>query len=158
MANGWKVKNLDRFIEDLVRGLHAFGDEVHATSQQDGYVPIDKGTLRSSSPGAEHLSNGFRIVYRTSYAARQEFGLPPGYTEEVKKHDVKAHVIKRHTVKRKSGKTFIIPERNVKAHTRGPLTRTFKAGYGGRFYLTRAFNKSKPRMVEFIKRLQRNSQ
>lgn len=140
-----------------MRGLQTAGDEIHSISQKPGYVPVDIGTLRSSSPGAEHLSNGFRIVYRTSYAARQEFGLDAGYTEDVKEHDVKSHIVKSHTVKRKSGKTFIMPERTVAAHSRGPFTRTFKDGYEGRFYLTRAYDEVRPRLVEFIKRLVRNS-
>lgn len=154
---GWKVKNPERFIEDLVRGLQTAGDRIHAISQQPGYCPVDKGTLRSSSPGAEYLSNGFRIVYRTSYAARQEFGLPRGHTEHVGKHDVRAFTVKKHSRKTKSGKTIIMPERFVQAHSRGPFDRTFANGYAGRFYLTRAFNETRPQLVEFIKRLSRSS-
>lgn len=173
MPNGWRVKDPKKFIEDLVRGLQVFGDDVHALSQE--YVPVDKGTLRSSSPGSEKLPNGFRIRYRTKYAAVQEFGMEPGTTQNVKKHTVKRHTVKRkmipaktilsHAYINKHGTPVIvgsytvpqhvIPSYSILEHDRGPFTRTYPNGIPGRFYLTRAFEDKKPKLVKFIIELQK---
>ncbi len=168
------MKDPKKFIEDLVRGLQMFGDEVHALSQEPGYVPVDTGTLRSSSPGSEKLPNGFRIRYRTKYAAVQEFGLPEGTVQHVKKHTVKRHTVKRRSVPAKTilshayinkhGTPVIVGSYTVPQHViptysileseRGPFIREYPTGIPGKFYLTRAFEKKKPKLVKFIIELQ----
>jgi hypothetical protein len=141
MAYGWKVTYSPRFIEKLVRGLHDFGDEVFDQSQRD--VPVDTGTLKGSG-NLGKSSTGIVIVYRTTYAARQEFGLEPGATEQVRRHPVKRHTRRRAG----GGKRIVVP-----AHNRGPFIRTFPNGILGRFYLSNAYLKHRPRLVEFISRL-----
>ncbi len=174
MPDGWRVKDPKKFLDDLIRGLQAFGDEVHAKSQEPGYCPVDKGTLRSSSPGSEKLPNGFRIRYRTSYAAVQEFGLPPGTEQRVKKHTVKRHTVKRRSVPAKTvlshayinkkGKPVIVGSYTVRQHViathsrleheRGPFTREYPEGIPGKFYLSRAYEEKKSKLVKFIIELQ----
>ncbi len=151
-----------------------FGDDVHALSQEPGYCPVDKGTLRSSSPGSEKLPNGFRIRYRTSYAAVQEFGLPEGTIQNVKKHKVKRHTVKRRSVPAKTvlshayinkqGTPVIVGSYTVRQHViaahsvleseRGPFHREYPLGIPGKFYLTRAYNEKRPKLVKFILELQ----
>lgn len=137
----WKVKNPERFVEQLVQGLHLAGENIFAKSQETGFVPVDEGTLKKSGV-LVRLANGFVILYRTSYAAVQEFGIVPGTTQMVKKHDVKQHSRKQ------GGKRVIVSE-----HERGPFTRTFEDGMEGKFYLSRAFEVYRPKLAQFIARL-----
>ena len=142
---GWKVKELDKVIQTLVKGVQIFGEEVFAKSQV--YVPVDEGTLKESGT-FELLPTGWKIVYRTSYAARQEFGLEPGHTEIVKRHPVKSHIRK--------------PGIRVRAHhrpkTAASFKRVFEKGYEGKFYLTKAWEEVMPKLSEYITDLYRRSQ
>lgn len=148
--SGWRVKDPSGFADKLIRGLHIGCDNIFDTSQR--YVPVDEGTLKASGVSEKH-SQGWRILYRTTYAARQEFGLPVGYTEEVKEHTVKRYRTKKFSYVSKKGKVVNMPAVDHPAHTRGPLTRTFKQEYKGRFYLTRAWEEEKPRFIRFITKL-----
>ncbi len=154
MAQGWRVKDPAGFADKLVQGLHIGGDSVFDKSQR--YVPVDEGTLKGSGVLEKH-ARGFRILYRTSYAARQEFGLPVGHTEEVREHTVKRYRTKRFRYTSKKGKVIQMPAIEHPEHTRGPFTRVFKEGYKGRFYLTRAWDEEKPRIISFITRLYKRS-
>lgn len=147
MPYGWRVKDPDKFISDLVRGLHDFGDEVFKQSQVD--CPVDLGTLKDSGEMIP-TENGFIIHYRTSYAARQEFGIEPGTVEHVDKHKVKRHT---RLMKRKQGGAKKV---GVRGHWRGPFDRYYKDGMPGKFYLTNAFEMFKPRLVKFITRISRS--
>lgn len=122
------------------------GEETFTGSQRD--VPVDTGTLKKSG-NLVKLPNGFRIVYRTSYAATQEFGKPAGTREVVKRHRVKGHNRTRTKPKRK---TVTIPP-----HYRGPFNRVYKQGIKGRHYVGDNWNKVRPRLLEFIKQAARRN-
>ena len=154
MAIKWRVKAPDAFVEKLVRGLHDAGDEIFDGSQVA--VPVDKGTLKETGVLEKH-SRGFRILYRTTYAARQEFGLPPGHTENVKRHTVQRYTTRAHRRKTATGKVGSIPAVEHPGHSRGPYTRVFKEGLKGRKYLTGAWEEVRPRLVQFITRLYRRN-
>jgi hypothetical protein len=144
-----KVKDPDQVVRALVQVFHDAGDEIFNQSQID--CPVDKGTLKSSGV-LEKLRNGFRIVYRTSYAARQEFGVEPGTTEEVRRHTVKKHTVRAHTQERK-GKVVHVRKHEQPEHERGPFTRTFTEGILGRFFLTNAFLAVKPRLGKIVEKI-----
>ena len=146
----WTIKWSPQLLEDLVRGMRDAGEETFKISQQEGYVPVDKGTLKKSG-GTEMIPNGIVVFYRTSYAAKQEFGLPAGTTEDVPVHAVKAHRRKRQTVTRR-GRRVLIPAQRVAAHDRGPYTRTYHQGLPGRHYLGRAWDEVSPRLATFVKK------
>ena len=148
MAYGWRVKNPDAFIRALVKGLQAFGDDVFTESQRN--VPVDKGTLKDSGEIVP-LDNGFLIHYRTEYAARQEFGVEPGTVEQVPRHPVKRHHVKSFV--RNKPKQVKVVAHYRGPFDRGPFERRYPSGVPGRFYLTNAFEKFKPRLIEFITRL-----
>ncbi len=144
MAIGWRIKDPKKITVRLVEGLHDAGDEIFTESQVN--VPVDKGMLKRSGTLIK-LINGFRIYYRTSYAKRQEFGVAPGTVEHVKKHQVRAHMRKQKNRRKKV---------SVIAHNRGPFDRTYPKGVPGRFYLTNAWQKVKPRLARFITKLARS--
>ena len=144
----WELKWTPKLFDDLVRGMQDAGDEVFKISQQDGYVPVDKGTLKKSG-GTEKTSTGIIVFYRTSYAAKQEFGLPAGATEDIPAHPVKSHKRKRHTITR-AGRRLVIPTQQVKAHNRGPFTRTYPKGLEGRHYLGRAWDEVRPKLARYV--------
>ncbi len=144
----WKIKWNPQLFEDLVRGMQDAGEETFKISQQDGYVPVDKGTLKKSG-GTEKTSTGIIVFYRTSYAAKQEFGLPAGATEDVPAHPVKAHKRKRHTITR-GGRRIVVPGHKVVGHTRGPFTKTYAKGLEGRRYLGRAWDEVRPRLAWYV--------
>lgn len=152
MPSGWRVKDPAGFIEKLVQGLHDSGEEIFDVSQR--YVPVDEGTLKASGVLIK-LPNGIRILYRTTYAARQEWGLPAGHTEQVRKHSVREYRIRAHTRTSRGGKVVSVPARVQPTHERGPFTRVFLQGYKGRFYLTRSWDETRPKVIEFIARLHR---
>ena len=146
---GWTVKDPEKFMATLIAGIHAMGDEVFTQSQRD--VPVDKGTLKKSGTLIK-TDMGFRIIYRTSYAARQEFGVEPGTVEKVKRHEVRKHNRMIRPAGRKRRKKVTVRE-----HQRGPYTRTFPRGIPGRFYLSNAWEQSRPRLTQFITSLARRS-
>ncbi len=146
----WELKWTPKLFDELVRGMQDAGEETFKISQQDGYVPVDKGTLKKSG-GTEKTATGIIIFYRTSYAAKQEFGLPAGATEDVPVHLVKAHKRKRATIVR-NGRRLVIPGQQVKAHSRGPYTKTYTTGLEGRHYLGRAWDEVRPKVTEFVRR------
>lgn len=147
MAYGWKIKAGTKFFDKLIRGLWDFGEEVFTQSQID--VPVDTGTLKGSGVLIK-LPTGFKIVYRTTYAAKQEFGVEAGTTENIPKHPVKRHHVKSFI--RTRPKVVRVRAHDRGPHDRGPYVRTSK-GMIGRFYLTNSFEKSKPQLVKFIARL-----
>jgi len=136
----WKLKHPEEFIRAVVKGMHQIGDQIFTESQIE--VPVDEGTLKKSGV-PEYLENGFRITYRTSYAAKQEFGLPPGHTESVRGYRVRRYT--RKTGKRSGGKRVIVPAHNVGSHSR-----TYKKGLQGKFYLTGPYNRARPKLIKFI--------
>ena len=155
MPHGWKVKDPQKFIDNLVTGLHGFGDQVFTESQRN--VPVDEGTLKKSGVIVKS-STGFKILYRTSYAWRQEKGVEPGTTETVKKHMVKAHTRKTSNTPKKVGisgnlSVRLTPVTLVQEHERGPFERTYEEGIAGKHYVGNAFEKYRPKLAAFITKL-----
>lgn len=152
---GWRVKYPEKFVKDLLQGLYDAGDETFKRSQQ--YVPVDRGKLKSSGVPIK-LPNGFRIVYRTTYAACQEFGVEPGTTEQVQQHTVKKHQVATHQrTMKKTGKTVTVPTHWRGPFERGPFTRVYRDGIPGKFYLSKAWDEVRPKITEFVTRLARRS-
>ena len=161
-----RVKNPRKASAEILAAAHDIGRLVFDESQVN--VPVLTGFLKRSGRLVMN-DRGFVIKYTAHYAARQEFGLEPGFTEHVEKHPVKGHK-RRKVVKARTGSTMIprhayrrdgklitvrrhrrkvqVPAgmrlERVDAFTRGPFDRTYARGIPGRFYLSRAFDKYKP--------------
>lgn len=141
----WKVKATARFTGGFVAALQAIGEGIFTDSQRK--VPVDTGTLKKSGV-FEKLDNGFRILYRTSYAAKQEFGIEPGTEEEIPAHIVPAHKRRKKGLTpsgRRRRRTVKVEAHEVKAHTR-----VWKDGMPGKFYVTNAFKKWAPRLRKLL--------
>ncbi len=146
----------------IIYAAHRLGRSIFDESQI--YVPVKTGALKRSGV-LRTLPNGFVIQYTVHYASKQEFGVPPGFTEEVGKHTVRKHTrkgivkarrgtinIPRHAYYNKEGKRITVKRHRrsidvpagmrletVKKHERGPFTRRYPRGLEGKFYLTRAY-------------------
>ncbi len=135
-----RIKNHKAVIDKIIKGWRQIGEDIFDKSQDD--CPVDEGTLKGT--GAQlsgPTPGGYTIIYRTSYAARQEFGVLPGTVEYVKRHHVRKH-------KRKT----LVHKKYVKAHDRGPIYRQFPAGIDGKYFLTNAYEEMKPRLVRVLVR------
>ncbi len=135
-----EVNDYKGAVAKIIAGWQRVGEDIFALSQD--YCPVDEGTLQMS--GAQYsgkTDTGFTIIYRTKYAARQEFGVLPGTVEYVQRHWVKKH-------KRKT----LVHKKYVRAHYRGPIYRQFPAGIDGKFFLTKAYEEHKPRLVKILVR------
>lgn len=127
----------NRLVRAMTRGLQDFGEAVFLLSQQPGYVPVDKGTLKKSGV-LRLLPNGFEIVYRTPYAAPVHFGVP--------EHD---ETVRRHWVR---------PFRRIKprstlvhGHFRGPFGRHMSTREA-RPWLQNAVDSLYPEIGKYLKR------
>lgn len=58
-----------------------------AFMKSQAYVPVRTGRLRDSGR-ITHIPGGFRIAYRTPYAARREYGIRAGRVIKVRRHRV----------------------------------------------------------------------
>lgn len=136
------IKNHRRVIEGLVRGLQYATREVLSVSQPN--TPYKTGELRSSGKTSD-LPNGGVAEYTAAHAARQEFGIDPGTTEPVSKHNVKKH--DRRVLGKRGPKKV-----DVRAHDRGPYTRTYDRGMKGHLYLTHAWERVRAILPDFLAR------
>jgi hypothetical protein len=135
-----------RLKDTMVRGLQDFGQAVFALSQQSGYVPVDKGTLKKSGV-FRLLPNGFEIAYRTPYAAPVHFG--------VAEHDER---VRQHWVRPFRRRPVFVTARRIKAHStlvhghyRGPFTRHVRER-AARPWLQDAVDALYPKIGEYMKR------
>ncbi len=139
MAKGkvkFDIKNHKEVAAKIIKGWQQIGDDIFDLSQQEGYVPVDEGTLKASGT-KENISKGLIIRYRTSYAAVQEFGTDR-HEEAVPQHHVKRH-------KRKT----LVHKKYVRAHERGPFRRTV-GPREGKHFLGRAYETFKPRLNKVL--------
>lgn len=122
--------------QGLMNGLRRFVDQVFFLSQV--YVPVDRGTLKKSGT-VRPVQGGFEIAYRTPYAAPVEFGYPEHW-QHVRRHRVRQHRRRLGRYKRYS---------DVRQHQRGPFLRLMSERKG-RFFLTQAFEETRPQMMRFV--------
>lgn len=81
------MNDLPRAIYNVaVMVLRRLGRDAFSRSQS--YVPVRTGRLRSSGRLVE-VTGGFKISYKTPYAARRELGLPSGTVISVRRHRFK---------------------------------------------------------------------
>lgn len=134
----FNIKDHKVVAEKIIKGWQQIGEDIFDLSQQR--CPVDEGTLQMS--GAQNsgpVSDGYIIVYRTSYAAVQEFGTNK-HQERVTRHNVRKH--KRKTLVHKK---FVI------AHDRGPFIRTV-GPREGKHFLGSAYEEFKPRLLRVYKK------
>lgn len=62
-------------LKAIVKGIQRNGEAVFATSQMTGFVPVRTGYLKNTAT-SQRLPNGYRIVYRASYAKTVHDGAP----------------------------------------------------------------------------------
>jgi len=130
------INNVSEVVAKIVKAWQNIGEDIFDLSQVR--CPVDEGTLQmTGAQNSRPTPTGYTIVYRTSYAAVQEFGTDK-HQEKVIKHHVRKH-------KRKT----LVHKKFVVAHDRGPFIRT--AGpREGKHFLGSSYDEFKPRLTRVL--------
>ncbi len=135
-----RIKNPDKVYRRIVKAWQATAKEIFKQSQKN--VPVLTGELKASGR-IGMLPDGAMIIYTAAHAPKQERGLPKGAKEIVKRHVRKAH---RRKPRNKRTKVWI-PETFVEEHVK-----VYPKGYPGKFYLSGAHTKFKPKLADAFRK------